>query len=199
VARPVEIDRDAAFRVARDLFWRRGYVATSLGELLDAMGISRSSFYAAFGGKRALFEAVLDDYRARTADILARIDAREAGLDALGAFLARTIVEPTGEERRRGCLLVNSVIELEAVDAGLHARGVEALGELRLTIDRWLRAAAEAGALRADVPVEALVDATDLTVRGLRVASREGASRAELRRRVEGLLALLGAPRREAA
>ncbi len=88
----MEIDRPAVFAAARDLFWRRGYAAT---DLLDATAIARSSFYAAFGSKRALYEAVLDDYPARTTRILERIDGRERGLAALEAFLERTIVAPS--------------------------------------------------------------------------------------------------------
>lgn len=98
-----------AFAVGRELFAQRGYAATTLSELLDAMANSRSSFYAAFGSRQALFETVLDDYRARTARILEGIDARHSGLDALRNFLERTIVEPREADRGRGCLLVNAV------------------------------------------------------------------------------------------
>ena len=48
MARPVEIDRAAAFEAGHGLFWERGYGGTSLADLLAAMDISRSSFYAAF-------------------------------------------------------------------------------------------------------------------------------------------------------
>lgn len=191
MARPVEIDRAAAFDAGHRLFWERGYGGTSLADLLAAMDISRSSFYAAFGSKRALYEAVLARYAERTERLLARIDSEAGGLDALHRFLTRTIVAVSTTDRRRGCLFVNAVVELEAVDPELHHRAVAGLDGLRAAIDRWLRAAAAEGALRRDLPVEALAAQVDLTVKGLRIACREGAPRSDLSRRIDMLLTFL--------
>ncbi|MEO1614160.1 MAG: helix-turn-helix domain-containing protein, partial [Pseudomonadota bacterium] len=54
------------------LFWRQGYQATSLADLLAAMEIGRSSFYAAFTDKRSLFIECLDLFSSRTIDLLYR-------------------------------------------------------------------------------------------------------------------------------
>ena len=62
MARPVQIDRQRALKAARGVFWRRGYNATSMSHLLDAMGMGAGSFYAAFDNKSRLFARVLDDY-----------------------------------------------------------------------------------------------------------------------------------------
>ena len=59
MGRPREFDRDAALEAAMFLFWRKGFAATSMNDLCDAMGISSPSLYAAFGSKEALYlEAV---------------------------------------------------------------------------------------------------------------------------------------------
>ena len=55
MARPIEFDREQALEAALKLLWSQGYVATSLNQLLETMGIGRSSFYAAFTDKRSLF------------------------------------------------------------------------------------------------------------------------------------------------
>ena len=55
MARPPEFDRTKALEAAMKLFWIRGFTATSLPDLLEAMGIARSSFYASFRTKRDLF------------------------------------------------------------------------------------------------------------------------------------------------
>jgi AcrR family transcriptional regulator len=60
--RPREFDADQALDRALEVFWRKGYEGTSIGELTDAMGISRPSLYAAFGNKEALFRKALDRY-----------------------------------------------------------------------------------------------------------------------------------------
>ena len=68
MARKRSFDQDAVLRAARDVFWARGYEATSLDRLQAAMGLSRSSLYEAFGSKRELFGRVLVGYLAEVID-----------------------------------------------------------------------------------------------------------------------------------
>ncbi len=60
--RPRAFDRDAALDAATEMFWRRGFSATSMADLCEAMGISAPSLYAAFGSKEDLYEAALKHY-----------------------------------------------------------------------------------------------------------------------------------------
>ena len=62
MARPREFDADAVLERAMQAFWAKGYRATSLGDLCTATRLSRSSLYAAFGGKRALLHRSLERY-----------------------------------------------------------------------------------------------------------------------------------------
>ena len=62
VARTKEFDPEAALRAALELFWERGYEATSMADLVGHMGVARASIYATFGGKRALYLKALDRY-----------------------------------------------------------------------------------------------------------------------------------------
>lgn len=62
MARPREFDVDKVLDAAMAAFWTKGYEATSLADLTSAMGLSKSSFYKAFGSKRALFLTIMDRY-----------------------------------------------------------------------------------------------------------------------------------------
>jgi AcrR family transcriptional regulator len=62
IGRPRGFDRDAALEAAMFLFWRKGFAATSMSDLCDAMGISSPSLYAAFGSKEALYLEAVEHY-----------------------------------------------------------------------------------------------------------------------------------------
>ena len=119
MSRPVEFDRDQAVQKAVHLFWQRGYQATSLTDLLDTMGLSRSSFYAAFGDKRGLFVECLDVFASRNQALLQRARDRKPPMAALRSYFERNFGQTSDPDLHFGCMLVNTVIELAAIDQGL--------------------------------------------------------------------------------
>lgn len=119
LGRPRGFDADAALRAALEVFWSRGYAATSLDALNDAMGLSRSSFYACFGSKHELLMASVQLYTderfaAMTARAVANADPRLAIHEMLTAVA-------NIEGGSRGCLFVNAVAELAPDDDELVA------------------------------------------------------------------------------
>lgn len=135
MSRPLEFDRDQAVQKAVHLFWQKGYQATSLADLLEAMGLSRSSFYAAFGDKRGLFVECLDVFALRNQSILQRARDRKPPMAALRSFFERNFGQTSDPDLQFGCMLVNTVIELAAIDQGLcdiadrHLKTVQGLFE----------------------------------------------------------------------
>lgn len=132
MARPLEFDRDQALMSALGVFWRQGYQATSLPDLLGAMSLSRSSLYAAFGDKRALYLQCLDLYTARTLGLLAQTQAEHPPLAALRAFFERTLLQP-------GCLLVNTTLEMAEVDDGLRDKAGLRMAQVQEAFEICLR------------------------------------------------------------
>ena len=119
LGRPRGFDAEAALRVAVDLFWQQGYEVTSLDALSQAMGLSRSSFYACFGSKHALLMAAVQRYADdRYASLTERVAACPDPREAVRAMLA-VIADVDGGTR--GCLFVNAVAELAPGDAELVA------------------------------------------------------------------------------
>jgi TetR/AcrR family transcriptional repressor of nem operon len=136
MARPVQIDRSKALRAARDIFWRQGFTTTSMSQLLKAMDIGSGSFYAAFGSKPELFAQVIEKYQNWSAAQWERIRTSRKGLDAISEFLNSTVVDVYDKNSRKGCLLVNSILEMEGVDTALHQQLVGKLNglEQRLSV-----------------------------------------------------------------
>lgn len=167
MSRTIEFDRSKAVNRALALFWRRGYQATSLADLLAAMTISRSSFYAAFTDKRSLFTECLDLFSIRTRDILESPRADLAPLDVLQGFFERNFIGTPGAKGHWGCMLVNTVLELADVDEPLAARASQHLAEMQRVFEACLQDAGAAPARAAELAALLM-----LVNEGIRVSSR---------------------------
>src|SRR3546814_5067610 len=103
MARPREFDEMAALDAAVLCFWDRGYEATSVRELADAMSITGASLYNAFGDKRSLFGRALERYVDRSfGDRVRRVEHMPPSR-AIGAFFEEVIERSLDDPRRTGC------------------------------------------------------------------------------------------------
>ncbi|MCX2723088.1 TetR/AcrR family transcriptional regulator [Roseibium salinum] len=127
--RPRNFDEAAALEAAMNVFWQKGFEATSLDDLTKAMGLSRSSFYGAFGDKQSLFLRAVEHYSSNGIRNLRNV-AETAGGDPIDAMM-QAISDPKGGPR--GCLLVNCITELAPHDekvAALGRRHLESIEEI---------------------------------------------------------------------
>ena len=182
IGRPRGFDRDAALEAAMLLFWRKGFAATSMSDLCDAMGISSPSLYAAFGSKEALYlEAV--EYYARTIgppvwDKLAEGATARAGIEKL--LIAWTESLPKSRATPAGCMAL-----LAAVGDEWPATIVRVVKKVRLEMLGTLRSRLETAVAKGELPASTDIDGLSrfyLSVfQGMAVQAKDGATSAELR------------------
>src|SRR5664279_2254375 len=123
MARPREFNVDTALERAMDVFWSKGYEATSLDDLCAVTGLSRSSFYATFGSKRSLLLRSVDRYVEQRNPKLAAILAQPLPiLDAFAALAQQFIDQIVSGPGRRGCFLGNCAAEVPRSDRAALAR-----------------------------------------------------------------------------
>jgi TetR/AcrR family transcriptional repressor of nem operon len=116
MARPREFDEGAVLDAAIQCFWSRGYEATSVKDLIDETGITAASLYNAYGDKRGLFRTALDRYVDNS--IAGRMQ-RCAALpprEAIEAFFAEILSRSLNDREHKGCMLVNSALEMAPHD-----------------------------------------------------------------------------------
>ena len=122
MARPRSFDTDAVLDAAMMTFWRHGYEATTTRMLEEATGVGLRSLFNAFGDKEALFQQVLDRYFAMVEDNLTQVFA-EPGLPAISMVFEGFLVdEPPDSIRNAGCLMVNTVFELDRLGPDVKER-----------------------------------------------------------------------------
>jgi TetR/AcrR family transcriptional repressor of nem operon len=134
MARPQIFNQQLVVAKAIECFWRKGYSATSLADLLQAMNISRSSFYNSFGDKRQLFEMCLQGYGQQLERILAMtlLNDKLTGLQAIKAFLQLVLSTSDRDLAAKGCLLVNTIAETASVDSGLNEKAAQLILPIKL-------------------------------------------------------------------
>ncbi|MEQ8196119.1 MAG: TetR/AcrR family transcriptional regulator [Rhodospirillales bacterium] len=115
MSRPKEFDPETALDKAMQVFWLNGYEATSLGDLIDTMGISKSSFYDTFGSKREIFLSSLDRYAATTlAGIVETLESDMPGRDAIARIFRNAAERFVRNEDPQGCFISNATAEMTA-------------------------------------------------------------------------------------
>ena len=131
IGRPREFDPDEVLDKAMQLFWTKGYEATSLEDLLETMGLSKSSFYQTFQSKHQVFERSIDQYRElMEVTLRERLRHAKSGL----AFIEETLASVGGEAcrmgRPRGCLFMNSASEFAQRDPAIDKLVREGVGKM---------------------------------------------------------------------
>jgi TetR/AcrR family transcriptional regulator, transcriptional repressor for nem operon len=192
VARTKEFDPDAVLQKALELFWERGYEATSMADLVQHLGIARASLYATYGGKHDLYVQAFDRY-SHTRDLLV-VEALSQPGPALPAVreLVRAYAEDSiNDQRRRGCMVVNAAVEVMARDPQV-ARRVEASWDnLETALASALTRARAQGELASDRDPRALARLLLVVMQGMRVLGRAHPAPGRLRDATEQVLVTL--------
>jgi len=120
MGRPAKFDRNAAVEQVMHEIWRNGFEACSVKNLSETLGITRSSFYNAFGSREALFLEALELYFTQSPDkALAEMDDSASVLKVLTGVFREVCRSRANEPEPRGCMVVNCVAELVGVDETL--------------------------------------------------------------------------------
>lgn len=181
LGRPREFDRDTALQAAMLVFWRKGFVATSMNDLCDAMGIRSPSLYAAFGSKESLYIEAIQWYtktvRPRIWD---RLEEGPSARNCVKKFLMTAAKALPGDaEAPLGCMVSMATIGEECPEAIQEAVKNARLDGLHLLRSR-LEAAVADGELPRSTDVNRLSRFYLGVFQGMSIQARDGATRAEL-------------------
>ncbi|MEV0133279.1 TetR/AcrR family transcriptional regulator [Dactylosporangium sp. NPDC050688] len=177
--RPRQFDRDVALGIAVEVFWARGYEATSINDLATAIGIGVPSLYAAFGSKRALFEEVVAEYtRRHAASLQTAIDQEPTLTGAVRRLLLEAAAASTRPGLPRGDLIVSAAVNTTAPEVEQLLRKLRVDGTA--TLEALIARAVAAGELPAGTDAHGLAHYVSATLQGIAQQARDGADRATL-------------------
>ncbi|MEM9081051.1 MAG: TetR/AcrR family transcriptional regulator [Verrucomicrobiota bacterium] len=189
--RPKNFEPEVVLRQALEVFWTKGYEATSLTDLLGAMGLGRQSFYSEFGSKRELFLLAVRNYAENeTAAMISLIRGGETALEGIRSFFEEAM-QAHFSQARRGCFLTNSIAILSKSDGDFRECLESCVGGLREAFVERVEEGIESGEFAQDIDSEAMGMLFFVIGQGLSVAGKCVQSRKQVEASVKELLKLL--------
>ncbi len=180
MARPKEFEKEDVLDRAIQVFICKGFEATSIQDLVDAMGVGRSSIYDTFGDKEALFLEALDRYdELWYADLKARLTAEGSRIESIRKNFARIVDEGT-KSNDPGCLMVNSTVERALSDVRCRQRSDRNFQRAVEAYHMALLEAEAAGEMAKGQDLLALARFLVTMAKGLRVVAKATKDRATL-------------------
>ena len=182
MGRPRGFDEDAALESAMRVFWEKSYEGTTIADLIKAMGINRSSMYAAFGDKESIFHRVMERYREWRMSHIRQALAQPSLREVIAGLIHGTAEFLSTPGNPRGCLSIQGALacgtDAEPVKQAII--GWRKSGEAALK--KRLQQAQSEGELPAEIQPADFARYLCSVIAGLGVQAANGATRAELRR-----------------
>lgn len=174
-------DESDVVEQAMQVFWKKGYAATSISDITDATGIKRGSLYNAFEGKHDIFMRALQKYGGdRRTSKLRMLEAVDDPREAIAMFFDFTVKSTLDDPDKKGCLLFNT-----ALDYSLHEDDVKqvvsaGIEEVVTFLERQIKRGKERGDIPDTVETSATAKALVALVVGIRVLGRGALGKAAL-------------------
>lgn len=177
MARTKQFDQQAVVDKAIAVFTATGYHGTSAQDLVEALGLSRSSLYDTFGDKQGLFLHALQQYNRQSfGAVIELLTHTREPLATLQFLFAEAVALNVRCGAQGGCLIVNSAMEREALDPAVGTLVQQSLQAVQeafvVALDRGQRA----GTISTRHSARALAGSLHTTLMGLRVMAKAGAS-----------------------
>ena len=173
MARTKDFDEDEVLQKAMNLFWHKGYNGTSMQDLVDGLGISRSSMYDTFGDKHALFMRSLENYRKiATAEMKGIVDNAPTAKAAIRRMFEYTVTELLRDDQHKGCFLVNAGVEMAPHDAEVNKMLCENDRQLEHYFNEAIKKGQNSGEISNGTSSHALAQFILNSIKGMRVTAK---------------------------
>ena len=191
MSRPREFNEDLVLDAAVQCFWKHGYEATSIKNLVATTGISAASLYNAYGDKRALFRAALVHYVDDSIGERIKRCEELPPLQAIKAFFHEILKRSLHDPEHKGCMIVNSALEIAPHDAEFQRVVAGALECIERFFLHCLKTGQADGTITCNIDAETLARHLLGVLMGVRVLARVRPERVLLEGVVAPALAML--------
>ncbi|MES5865865.1 TetR family transcriptional regulator [Bacillus cereus group sp. RP32] len=192
MARLREFDEEKALDAAMQLFWEKGYAATSLSDLTAKMEIQKPSLYSAFGDKEGLFEAALRRYtNLHAANIRTKLQNEQSVKGAIRTFFENMVEEEYKKEFSKGCFCINTMVELATHNEKFEVLTREHQMYLAVIFQELITKGIRSGELQNDLNAKALAQTLVTSLIGLTVLMKSRPERSVIDNSISIIVSLV--------
>ncbi|MDA1883535.1 TetR/AcrR family transcriptional regulator [Bacillus cereus group sp. BY105LC] len=192
MARLREFDEEKALDAAMQLFWEKGYAATSLSDLTAKMEIQKPSLYSAFGDKEGLFEAALRRYtNLHAANIRTKLQKEQSVKEAIRTFFENMVEEEYKKEFSKGCFCINTMVELAPHNEKFEVLTREYQMYLTVVFQELITKGIQSGELQSDLNAKAVAQTLVTFLIGLTVLMKSRPERSVIDNSVSVIVSLV--------
>lgn len=179
MARTKDFDENEVLSKAIQLFWFKGYNGTSMQDLVDALGISRSSLYDTYTDKHTLFVKALESYQITgAAKIQEIIDHTESAKETVKKMLELATNDLVCDKQQKGCFMVNAEIEVAPHDTEISALVCKNDQQMEDAFYRVIQKGKDHGEIKNQQDARALARFMLNTIKGMRVTAKSTTDKA---------------------
>lgn len=185
-------DENEVLTKAMNLFWKQGYSATSVQDLVSYLGINRASLYDTFGDKQQLFKKSFELYRKLNKEGLIHFfDSRPIVKAGFSELFENAIEEAINDKDRKGCFVVNTTTELTPNDESLYEVLETNKQDFINIFFEYLKMGKKSGQLKSNQDLKSLATLLYTLYNGIRVVSKIRPNKKELSESVHLAMTLL--------
>lgn len=154
--RPTIYEDSNIIKKAQEVFWQKGYSATSLSDLQKVTGAGAGSFYNTFkGGKKEVFQKAVQERRLAFNAFQNELSKSESPLELIKDFF-RSIAKADQNEHLKGCIIANTVVEMTFIDEELESNAVQILKEVEQMFTEVIKSEQLKGTIKTQTAPEIL-------------------------------------------
>lgn len=179
--RPKAFNESQVLQKAVDLFWRKGYHATSIQDVVDTLGINRASLYDTYGDKHTLFVKALEKYSDhQTHSMIQFLQGPGSALEKVRVLLEMTVKATLTDREHKGCFMVNAAMELINQDPEIARIAADHQREIESALEQIIRQGQQSGEITTKQEVRALAQFVYCSLNGLWLAGKMHPDRSAL-------------------
>ncbi len=171
--RTKQFDRQETLQKAVELFWTKGFHATSMQDIVDSLGINRASLYDTYGDKHTLFMEALTFYQQYEQEQLTQaLNSQNNIRQFVEDLLARAVEESSLDSAHKGCFLVNTSVDLGSQDEQANELITRNIEEFVNKFAKFFKEAQQSGLMDDSIAPKARARYLYAVINGIRVLAR---------------------------